>query len=270
MLFLFAVNNVWLRFFSNLWTGSSKKNKKRWVGIFGFGFGRLSVLSSEWLVGSWTWGYPFQTYFLPLFEKTFSRFTLWPNRLAHSLAISSLTLSHSHKMAPPPSLLLSNGDGKITTGSITTRFASVYSEVQNNRVDHALRLPSVLKKPFAIVDGPQSSAAGNPGQSTSFASIHTYLPDLFFFVSYSSHSHCVLCMQMRSRSCSRICSANLPPRWSRAIRICCRRIRGWRSASFSLEDRLLVVTMSFVDSSVTLIFDPNSINQCIYMLLFGF
>ncbi|KAF1895395.1 hypothetical protein Lal_00044045 [Lupinus albus] len=48
--------------------------------------------------------------------------------------------------------------------SITGRFASVYSDVQNSRVDHALPLPSVLKKPFTIVDGPKSSAAGNPDE----------------------------------------------------------------------------------------------------------
>ncbi|KAE9594724.1 hypothetical protein Lal_00043150 [Lupinus albus] len=48
--------------------------------------------------------------------------------------------------------------------SITGRFASVYSDVQSSRVNHALPLPSVLKKPFTIVDGPQSSAAGNPDE----------------------------------------------------------------------------------------------------------
>lgn len=43
------------------------------------------------------------------------------------------------------------------------RLASVYSEVQTNRIDHELPLPSVLKGSFKIVDGPPSSAAGNPG-----------------------------------------------------------------------------------------------------------
>lgn len=72
---------------------------------------------------------------------------------------------------------------KTAPKSITGRFASVYSEVQNSRVDHALPLPSVLKKPFTIVDGPQSSAAGNPGKSIYYPSrIDSYpLLDLFHF-----------------------------------------------------------------------------------------
>jgi pyrophosphate--fructose-6-phosphate 1-phosphotransferase len=52
-----------------------------------------------------------------------------------------------------------NGDSARASG----RFASVYSEVQSSRIDHALPLPSVLKNPFKIVDGTRSSAAGNPG-----------------------------------------------------------------------------------------------------------
>ncbi|XP_057962081.1 pyrophosphate--fructose 6-phosphate 1-phosphotransferase subunit beta [Malania oleifera] len=48
--------------------------------------------------------------------------------------------------------------------SMTGRFASVYSEVQTSRLDHPLPLPSVLKKPFKIADGPPSSAAGNPDE----------------------------------------------------------------------------------------------------------
>ncbi|CAL9214631.1 unnamed protein product [Arabidopsis halleri] len=40
--------------------------------------------------------------------------------------------------------------------------ASVYSEVQSNRINNALPLPSVLKGAFKIVEGPASSAAGNP------------------------------------------------------------------------------------------------------------
>ncbi|KAK9151579.1 hypothetical protein Syun_009888 [Stephania yunnanensis] len=42
------------------------------------------------------------------------------------------------------------------------RLASVYSELQRSRLDQALPLPSVLRKPFNVVDGPKSSAAGNP------------------------------------------------------------------------------------------------------------
>ena len=41
--------------------------------------------------------------------------------------------------------------------------ASVYSEVQSSRINNALPLPSVLKGAFKIVEGPASSAAGNPG-----------------------------------------------------------------------------------------------------------
>ncbi|XP_020590602.1 pyrophosphate--fructose 6-phosphate 1-phosphotransferase subunit beta [Phalaenopsis equestris] len=44
----------------------------------------------------------------------------------------------------------------------TGRLASVYSEVQTSRLNHSLPLPSVLKSSFKIVDGPPSSAAGNP------------------------------------------------------------------------------------------------------------
>lgn len=43
------------------------------------------------------------------------------------------------------------------------RSISAYSEVQQNRLTAPLPLPSVLKNPFSVVDGPASSAAGNPG-----------------------------------------------------------------------------------------------------------
>ncbi|KAF3571551.1 hypothetical protein F2Q69_00063495 [Brassica cretica] len=42
--------------------------------------------------------------------------------------------------------------------------ASVYSEVQLSRINNALPLPSVLKGAFKIVEGPASSAAGNPDE----------------------------------------------------------------------------------------------------------
>lgn len=65
--------------------------------------------------------------------------------------------------------LVANGDlTPVTSGAVKGRVASVYSEVQTSRIDHALPLPSVLKKPFKIVDGPRSSAAGNPGHSLLF------------------------------------------------------------------------------------------------------
>jgi pyrophosphate--fructose-6-phosphate 1-phosphotransferase len=49
-------------------------------------------------------------------------------------------------------------------GPAPGRLASVYSEVQTNRLLHALPLPSVLRSNFSVVDGPASSAAGNPGE----------------------------------------------------------------------------------------------------------
>ncbi|URD93074.1 pyrophosphate--fructose 6-phosphate 1-phosphotransferase [Musa troglodytarum] len=53
------------------------------------------------------------------------------------------------------------------------RLASVYSEVQTSRLNHPLPLPSVLKGPFKLVDGPPSSAAGNPDE------IAKLFPNLF-------------------------------------------------------------------------------------------
>lgn len=56
--------------------------------------------------------------------------------------------------------------GKSGPASNVGRLASVYSEVQTSRIDHSLPLPSVLKGSFKIVDGPPSSAAGNPGNGS--------------------------------------------------------------------------------------------------------
>ncbi|XP_009620787.1 pyrophosphate--fructose 6-phosphate 1-phosphotransferase subunit beta-like [Nicotiana tabacum] len=53
------------------------------------------------------------------------------------------------------------------------RSTSAYSEVQSNRLIVSLPLPSVLKNPFSVVDGPPSSAAGNPGE------IAKLFPNLF-------------------------------------------------------------------------------------------
>ncbi|VVB07769.1 unnamed protein product [Arabis nemorensis] len=65
-------------------------------------------------------------------------------------------------MAPPFDL---PGDDTVAGIQINPpasgRGTSVYSEVQASRIDHSLPLPSVLKSPFKIVDGPPSSAAGN-------------------------------------------------------------------------------------------------------------
>ncbi|CAN4083727.1 unnamed protein product [Withania somnifera] len=59
--------------------------------------------------------------------------------------------------------LLSNGDlASSVTSPGTGRYASVYSEVQNSRLDHPLPLPSVLRNSFKVVNGPPSSAAGHP------------------------------------------------------------------------------------------------------------
>ncbi|PON52156.1 ATP-dependent 6-phosphofructokinase [Parasponia andersonii] len=72
--------------------------------------------------------------------------------------------------------LVENGDavaGVKSPAPATGRVASVYSEVQASRIDHALTLPSVLRNPFKIVDGPPSSAAGNPGE------IAKLFPNLF-------------------------------------------------------------------------------------------
>ncbi|GAB4826532.1 hypothetical protein Ancab_033427 [Ancistrocladus abbreviatus] len=61
-------------------------------------------------------------------------------------------------------------NGGVSTGKSTPsaptagRFASVYSELQRSRLDHSLPLPSVLNGNFKVVDGPCSSAAGNPDE----------------------------------------------------------------------------------------------------------
>lgn len=69
----------------------------------------------------------------------------------------------------------SSGDARVPPHSLTGRFASVYSDVQNSRIFHTLPLPSVLKNPFKIIDGPLSSAAGNPGLYLSSNKIITAL-----------------------------------------------------------------------------------------------
>ncbi|RRT70965.1 hypothetical protein B296_00030882 [Ensete ventricosum] len=57
--------------------------------------------------------------------------------------------------------VLPEGSGKSPAPG---RLTSVYSEVQTNRLHHPLPLPSVLRGPFKLLDGPPSSAAGNPGR----------------------------------------------------------------------------------------------------------
>ena len=56
------------------------------------------------------------------------------------------------------------GAAAAANGPSPGRLASVYSEVQTSRLLHALPLPSVLRSDFSVVDGPASSAAGNPGK----------------------------------------------------------------------------------------------------------
>lgn len=51
-----------------------------------------------------------------------------------------------------------NGDAK------PVRSATVYSELQTSRLKVSLPLPNVLKSSFEVVDGPKSSAAGNPDE----------------------------------------------------------------------------------------------------------
>ncbi|XP_021274377.1 pyrophosphate--fructose 6-phosphate 1-phosphotransferase subunit beta-like [Herrania umbratica] len=45
-----------------------------------------------------------------------------------------------------------------------SRLPSVYSELQSNRLNHSPPLPSILKSSFKVVDGPPTSAAGNPNE----------------------------------------------------------------------------------------------------------
>uniref|UniRef100_A0A0E0L9Y1 Phosphofructokinase domain-containing protein n=1 Tax=Oryza punctata TaxID=4537 RepID=A0A0E0L9Y1_ORYPU len=66
-----------------------------------------------------------------------------------------------------------NGGAQASNAPAPGRLASVYSEVQTSRLKHALPLPSVLRSPFALAEGPASSAAGNPGE------IAKLFPNLF-------------------------------------------------------------------------------------------
>ncbi|XWS18159.1 hypothetical protein CRYUN_Cryun32bG0018400 [Craigia yunnanensis] len=76
-------------------------------------------------------------------------------------------------MSPTPSLVTNSDVAAVKTAPVEGIVASVYSEVQTSRIDHALPLPSVLRNPFKIVDGPPSSAAGNPDE------IAKMFPNLF-------------------------------------------------------------------------------------------
>lgn len=72
-----------------------------------------------------------------------------------------------------PSFVISGEIPTVKSSPAEGRVSSVYSEVQASRIDHALPLPSVLKNPFKIVQGPPSSAAGNPDE------IAKLFPNLF-------------------------------------------------------------------------------------------
>lgn len=132
----------------------NSKLKNRRVGIFGFGKCFFLVLFLFFI---------FKLVSRTLFKPTFS--SLWKNKTVSRFTLNTTSQQHTHSLSlsqqtMAPASIVSNGN---VTPTVTTRFASVYSEVQNSRVDHKLRLPSVLQTPFAIVDGPKSSAAGNPG-----------------------------------------------------------------------------------------------------------
>ena len=66
--------------------------------------------------------------------------------------------------------------GLTVTPSVTSRRTSVYSDVQSNRIDYDLPLPSVLRNPFKVLDGPPSSSAGHPGLSC-----YIYFYDIGYF-----------------------------------------------------------------------------------------
>ena len=134
------------------------------------------------------------------------------------------------------------------------RLASVYSEVQTSRLLHALPLPSVLRSDFSVVDGPASSAAGNPGKFDS--SDHYSAPRRRMRVWISGPACGPVCggfelirftgfiidlVQMRSPSSSPTCSASLRRRWCR--RPTPRRQGRSRSVSCSPVDRRQAGTM---------------------------
>ncbi|KAJ6831305.1 pyrophosphate--fructose 6-phosphate 1-phosphotransferase subunit beta-like [Iris pallida] len=60
--------------------------------------------------------------------------------------------------------MASGAPANVTKPPTTGRLTDVYSEVQTSRLNHSLPLPTVLRSPFKIVDGPKSAAAGNPDE----------------------------------------------------------------------------------------------------------
>lgn len=69
----------------------------------------------------------------------------------------------------------------VNLKAVPGRLTSSYSEVQASRLDVSLPLPSVLKSSFSVVDGPKSSAAGNPGPSLMFYQLFMH------FIYYTSY-----------------------------------------------------------------------------------
>lgn len=63
----------------------------------------------------------------------------------------------------------------VNLKAVPGRLTSSYSEVQASRLDVSLPLPSVLKSSFSVVDGPKSSAAGNPGPSLMFYQLFMHI-----------------------------------------------------------------------------------------------
>ncbi|KAH9619922.1 hypothetical protein KSS87_005944 [Heliosperma pusillum] len=58
---------------------------------------------------------------------------------------------------------------KSTSPAEFARYSTVYSELQRSRIEHSLPLPRVLAGNFNVIDGPISSAAGHPDQSSMLA-----------------------------------------------------------------------------------------------------
>lgn len=203
--------------------------------------------------------------FILLFEWMFGKHL---NLHRSVITVISRTVSlWSTKITMAPSFANNGGYGggdRVAPPSVTGRFASVYSEVQNSRIGHTLPLPSVLKSPFKIVDGAQSSAAGNPGLSPSLSpskkTTHASASslDFQFLVIFLILSF----LQMRSRSCFRTCSGNRRRCWCRVIPTRCSPVTSWRSVWFCPVVRLLEVTMSFLEFSVKISFQFNSIIVC--------
>ncbi|KAI4308362.1 hypothetical protein L6164_031445 [Bauhinia variegata] len=108
---------------------------------------------ARWWMDTTTWSFLLQlliTYPSPPFTITFFKNT---------------SLSPPHSLLQPPSL-----NSKM---AVPGRAVSVYSELQSRRLEVSLPFPSVLKSSFQVVEGPKSSASGNPEE------IAKLFPNLF-------------------------------------------------------------------------------------------